>query len=62
LELKVDSTANEVLHQIKDRNFELKFEGKLGEKIAYTGRVPGVGIAYDRKSKKHTCKIELLRE
>jgi hypothetical protein len=60
LELKVDSTANEALQQIKDRDYALKFEGKLGEKKTYTGRVLGVAIAYDRKSKKHTCKIEEL--
>jgi hypothetical protein len=61
LELKVDSTADEALKQIKDRNYALKFDGKLGEKRIYTGRVLGVGIAYDRKNKKHTCKIEVLR-
>jgi hypothetical protein len=39
----------------------LKFEGKLGGKRLYTGKILGVGIAYDRKNKKHTCKIEVLR-
>jgi hypothetical protein len=62
LELKVDSSADEALKQIKDRNYALKFEGKLGEKRIYTGRVLGVGIAYDRKNKKHMCKIEVIRE
>jgi hypothetical protein len=61
LELKVDSSADEALKQIKDRNYALKFEGKLGGKRLYTGKILGVGIAYDRKSKKHTCKIETLR-
>jgi hypothetical protein len=62
LELKVDSSADAALKQIKDRNYALKFEGKLGEKRIYTGRVLGVGIAYDRKNKKHMCKIEVIRE
>jgi hypothetical protein len=62
LELKVDSTADEALKQIKDRSYALKFDGKLVEKRIYTGRILGVGIAYDRKNKKHTCKIEVIRE
>jgi hypothetical protein len=61
LELKVDYTAEEAIKQIKDRNYVMKFEGKLGEKPMYTGRILGVGIAYDRKAKKHTCKIEVLK-
>jgi hypothetical protein len=62
LELKVDSTANEALQQIKDRNYALKFEGKFGEKRVYTGRILGVGIAYDRKAKKHSCRIEVIKQ
>lgn len=62
LELKVDHTADEALAQIKDRNYALKFEGRLGETSRYTGRILGVGIAYDRRTKEHTCKIEVLRE
>ena len=61
LELKVDHTADEALQQIKDRNYALRFESVLGEAPKYTGRVLGVGIAYDRHTKKHTCKIEVLR-
>lgn len=37
-------------------------EGKLGEKPRYTGRVLAVEIAYDKKTKKHSCKIEVLRK
>jgi hypothetical protein len=61
LELKVDHTAEEALQQIKDRRYALKFEGKIGEKTKYTGRILGVGIAYDRQNKAHSCKIEVLR-
>lgn len=62
LELKVDKTAEEALDQIKNKNYLLKFAGYLGESPKYSGRVLGVGIAYDRKTKEHTCKIEVLRD
>lgn len=62
LELKVNHTAAEALQQIKDRKYALKFEGRLGAKSKYTGRILGVGIAYDKTSKVHECKIEVLRE
>jgi hypothetical protein len=62
LELKVNSTAQEALQQIKDRKYVLKFEGYMGEETKYTGRIIGVGIAYDRGTKKHECGIEVLRE
>lgn len=62
LELKVDHTADEAIQQIKDRNYALKFDGKFGEAPVYTGRVLGVGIAYDRETKEHSCRIEVLRE
>ena len=62
LELKVDHTAEDAIRQIKDRKYALKFEGKLGERPEYTGRILGVGIAYDRETKVHTCKVEVLRE
>jgi hypothetical protein len=61
LELKVNHSADEALQQIKDRKYLLKFEGHLGEKTRYTGRVLGVGIAYDKETKVHECKIEVLR-
>ncbi len=61
LELKVGHTAEEAIQQIKEKKYVLRFEGKLGEKWKYTGRVLGVGIAYDKKSKAHSCKIEVLR-
>lgn len=62
LELKVDHSADEALRQIKDKKYALKFEGKLGEIPRYTGRILGVGIAYDKESKVHTCKVEVLHE
>jgi RecB family endonuclease NucS len=62
LELNVDHSAQEALQQIKNKKYALKFEGKIGEKSSYKGRVLGVGIAYDRETKKHTCQIEVLRD
>ena len=64
IELKVDDTAESAIGQIKDRNYALNFEGKLGEQRKCTGRILAVGIAYNRKdpNKKHECKVEVLRE
>lgn len=61
LELKVDHTPEEAIQQIKDKQYVLKFEPKLGEAPKYTGRILAVGIAYDRGTKRHRCKIEVLR-
>ena len=62
LELKVDHTPEEALRQIKEKKYAMKFEGKAGENPKYSGRVLGVGIAYDRKTKAHTCRVEILRK
>ena len=64
IELKINHTAEEAIQQIKDRQYALRFMGKLGEKPAYTGRILAVGIAYhkDDPLKRHQCKVEVLRE
>ena len=62
IELKVDHTAQEAIQQIKERGYALRFQGRLGEKPEYTGRILGVGIAYHKEDKKHSCKIEVLRD
>ena len=64
IELKVDDTAAAAIEQIKDRNYALNFDGKLGESPRYCGRILAVGIAYNRKDphKKHECQVEVLRE
>lgn len=62
LELKVDKSAEEAVRQIKDRGYALNFQGKLGEKPLYTGRILAVGIAYNKESKEHSCIVETLRE
>lgn len=60
LELKVGSTPDAAIRQIKNRQYALRFEPKLGEKRKYSGRILVVGISYDKQSKKHDCKIEVL--
>lgn len=60
LELKIDSTPEEAIRQIKDRKYALRFQGKLGEKPKYTGKILAVGISYSRKTKEHLCKVETL--
>lgn len=64
IELKENHTADEAIQQIKDRQYALRFEGKLGENPEYTGRILAVGIAYnkDDENKRHECKVEVLRE
>lgn len=64
IELKVNHTAEEAIQQIRDRQYALRFEGKIGEKPVYTGRILAVGIAYrkDDPEKRHECKVEVLRE
>ena len=61
LELKVGHTPEEAIHQIREKNYALRFQGKLGEKSKYTGRILAVGISYDKEKKRHLCKIEVLK-
>ncbi len=60
LELKVDSSPEEAIKQIKDKNYGSRFKGKIGEKPKYTGRILAVGISYSTKTKEHSCKVEVL--
>lgn len=60
LELKIDSDPEDAITQIKKKNYVLRFQGKLGERPKYTGRILAVGISYSRKTKKHSCKVEVL--
>ncbi|MCD7954413.1 MAG: ATP-binding protein [Lachnospiraceae bacterium] len=60
LELKVDRTPEAAIKQIRDKNYALRFRGKMGEKPLTTGRILAVGISCQKGSKKHRCKIEVL--
>lgn len=61
LELKVDYTPEEAIAQIKEKKYALRFKGKAGETLKYPGRILAVGISYDKKTKKHSCKVEVLQ-
>lgn len=61
LELKVDSPPEEAIRQIKTRKYDLRFRERIGEKQKYTGRILAVGISYNKKTKKHICRVEVLR-
>ena len=60
LELKVDHSPDEAIQQIKEKNYALRFQGKIGEKSKYSGRILAVGISYEREEKNHSCKVEVL--
>ena len=60
LELKIDSTPEEAIQQIKDKNYVLRLKGKIGEQPRYTGKILAVGISYNRKTKEHCCSVETL--
>ena len=59
LELKVDHSPREALKQIVDKDYKLKFQGKIGE-IKTDHKILGVGISYDEKTKKHSCVTQWL--
>ena len=52
-ELKWNKTAQTAIEQIKERQY-------LQSLLQYTGKILLVGINYDKKTKKHSCKIEEL--
>lgn len=62
LELKVDHEPEEAIMQIKEKRYAEAFGAGPGEKQKFSGRILGVGIGYDKKSKIHRCKVEILRE
>ncbi|SFC74996.1 AAA family ATPase [Butyrivibrio sp. YAB3001] len=59
LELKVDSTADEAIKQIKDKKYVSRLQGKVAESSMIEEAIL-VGISYDKKQKKHDCKIERI--
>ncbi|MCD7717103.1 MAG: ATP-binding protein [Lachnospiraceae bacterium] len=60
LELKVDRTPDAAIKQIRDKNYALRFQGRIGEQPLTTGRILAVGISCQKGSKTHRCKIEVL--
>ena len=58
LELKVDASPEEAIEQIKEKQYDLKLRGRLGEDKG--NKILAVGISYDKKSKNHKCRVENL--
>ena len=61
LELKVDKKPEYAISQIKEKQYALRFKGKLAEKQQFTGRILAVGINYDKETKQHRCKVEEIK-
>lgn len=55
IELKLNQTVEGAINQIKKNNYPQVLDD-------YGGDILLVGINYDEKSKKHSCKIEKYRE
>lgn len=53
VELKWNKSADTALNQIRNRNYTQSLE-------QYGGNILLVGINYDKKSKAHTCRIEMI--
>lgn len=60
LELKVDHSPEEAIDQIKEKKYVLRFAGGVRRKDKGAQRVLLVGIGYDRKTKKHRCRVEQM--
>lgn len=56
----MDKGPEEAIRQIKEREYVLRFHGKMGEIPRCMGRILAVGIGYDRESKEHRCLVEVL--
>lgn len=51
--------------KVSREGLELWYDGYqtvTGRQPRYVGRILAVGLAYDRKKKRHSCQIEILRE
>lgn len=55
IELKWNKNADKALSQITDKNY-----AHILRKFNYTGEALLIGINYNAKSKKHTCKIKKI--
>ena len=60
LELKVDHSPEYAIAQIKAKNYAERFTVKVTKTGKKPQRILLVGMAYDRKKKKHSCKVEVL--
>ncbi len=63
LELKYNNDADSAIQQIKRQNYPTKVSEYLNSTSSpESGKILLVGINYDKKNKKHTCKIEILNK
>lgn len=53
IELKWDGSVEGAIRQMKEKRYVKALQG-------YQGEILLVGINYDKKSKKHSCKIEQM--
>ena len=60
LELKVDHSPEDALLQIREKDYLLRFRENQEKPANNTGEVLGVGISYDKETKEHFCKVEVL--
>lgn len=60
LELKSGDMPENAITQIKEKQYAVKLKGRLCELPEYNGRILAVGISYDKNTKEHCCKIEVL--
>lgn len=60
LELKVNTSPEDAIAQIREKNYALRLKGKPGDIPKYTGRILAVGLSYDKTTKKHSCRVEEL--
>ena len=51
LELKIDSTPEDAIEQIKKKKYALRFKGRIGDTSKYIGNILAVGISYVSASK-----------
>lgn len=60
IELKMNSTPEEAISQIRQKQYALRFQEYNGQNPRYTGRILAVGISYSKKTKEHSCLVQEL--
>lgn len=59
LEFKVNDSPEHAIRQIREKKYALKFHKRVGRNAKEKQKVLAVGIRYDKKTKKHSSKIEM---
>lgn len=59
LELKIDADPDEAIAQIENKNYVQRLRGKFAGEPEYAGKILLVGLCYNKKSKKHSCKVKV---